>query len=163
MSFWEEIFKWGAQTPGKVEWGRSQGAAACPLQEKAANNKLVIGEIKEKLTSAISMEVVERRSKEAIIPTLRDEVGTRANRAEQWISAAKKKNGSCTAAGVTAGDCIRKKKNGYCLQRDSTLYWASRRSWLQRMQEFLRRWFSGYFRFTANRFQVIKFFGGYGL
>lgn len=91
MSFWEEIFKRGAQTPGKVEWGRSQGAAACPLQEKAANNELVMGEIKEKLTSAISMEVVERQSKEAIIPTLRDEVGTRANRAEQWISAAKKK------------------------------------------------------------------------
>lgn len=47
-------------TSEKVEWGRSQGAAACPLQEKAANNELVIGEIKEKLTSAISMEVVER-------------------------------------------------------------------------------------------------------
>lgn len=73
-----------------MEWGRSQGAAACPLQEKAANNELVIGEIKEKLTSVISMEVVEWRSKEAIIPTLWDEVGTRANRAKQWISAGKK-------------------------------------------------------------------------
>lgn len=51
MSIWEE-------TPWKWEWGRSQGAVACPLQEKAANNELVIEEIKEKLTSAISMEVV---------------------------------------------------------------------------------------------------------
>lgn len=73
-----------------MEWGRSQGAAACPLQEKAANNELVIGEIKEKLTSVISMEVVEWRSKEAIIPTLWDEVGTRANRAKQWIFSRKK-------------------------------------------------------------------------
>ena len=58
MSFLEETFKRGGQTPWKLERGRSQGAAACPLQEKAANNELVIEEIKEKLTSAISMEVV---------------------------------------------------------------------------------------------------------
>lgn len=58
MSLLEEIFKRGAQTPGKLARGRRQGAAACPLQEKAANNELVIEEIKEKLTSAISVEVV---------------------------------------------------------------------------------------------------------
>lgn len=78
------------------------------------------------------MEVVGTRSKEAITTSLWDVASTGANVAEQWISAAKKKiinkKDRAQLRGFTAGDCIRKKKNGYCLQRDLALYWASRRS-----------------------------------